>query len=55
MPWAVDGQDGNGLYLEKLKDSSFKFIAFILEKSLKLRYRGYVTWPRGDTKLLFEC
>ena len=37
MSWAADGQDGNGLHLEKNGANFFKFIASVLEKSLKLR------------------
>ena len=37
MSWAADGQDGNGLRLEKNKANSFKFIASVSEKSLKFR------------------
>ena len=36
MPWATDGQDGSGLHLQKNKANFFKFIASVLENSLKL-------------------
>ena len=36
MSWAADGQDGNGLHLEKKRLIFFKFIASALENSLKL-------------------
>ena len=39
--WAADGQDGNGLHLEKSRLIFFKFIASssVLENSLKLSLR----------------
>ena len=37
MSWAADGQDGNGLHLEKNEANVFKFIVSVLENSLKLR------------------
>ena len=35
MSWAADGQDENGLHLEKNWAIFFKFIASILENALK--------------------
>ena len=36
MLWATDSQDGSGLHLEKNEANVFKFIAYVLENSLKL-------------------
>ena len=44
MSWAADGQDGKGLHLEKNEANSLKFIACVLEKSLKLRLCFIFFW-----------
>ena len=36
MSWAADGQDGNGLHLEKYEANFFNFITSVSKNSLKL-------------------
>ena len=38
----------------------FSIVVFLAKMSLSVvgmccLNRGYITWPRGDTKVLFEC
>ena len=44
MSWAADGQDGNELHPEKMRLILSKFIASVLEKSLKLRLWFIFSW-----------
>ena len=44
MSWAADGQDGNGLHLEKIEATFLTFIASVSENSLKFWLWFIFSW-----------
>ena len=52
MSWAADGQDGNGLHLEKMR-LNFKFNSFCLGKCAKTQIMVFFLFEKSLDLFLF--